>query len=89
MTLNFLLLGTGLHVCRELADIVVLRSVVLVQHLDPEFGVTRHILDLPEFVPYGLQCVCLDGRTAARVEKLVTQGQPHRWTERSDVKQGS
>ena len=53
MTLDFLLLGTGMYVGREFADIIVLGSVVLVQHSNPELRATRHVLDIPEFVPYG------------------------------------
>lgn len=66
VTFDFLLFGTGLHVRFELANVIVLRSIVLVQHLNPEFRVTRDVLDLPKFVPYGLQCVGLDGRTVGR-----------------------
>jgi len=67
MTLDFLVLGTRLYVRRELADVIVFRrSVVLIQHLNPELGVTRHVLDFPEFIPHGLQRVCLDGRASRR-----------------------
>jgi len=54
MTLDFLFLGTGMYARRELSDVIVLRSVVLVEHLNPELGVTWDFLDLPEFIPYGL-----------------------------------
>lgn len=70
VTLDFLLLCAGLHIRCELADVIVFRSVVLVQHLNPELRVARDVLDLPEFVPYGLQCVCLDGRAAGWVEEI-------------------
>lgn len=51
---NFFLFGAGLHVGGELSDVIVFWSVVLVQYLDRELGVARHVLDLPELVPYGL-----------------------------------
>jgi hypothetical protein len=54
MTLDFLFLGTRLDVRRELADVIVFRSIVLVQDLNSELGVTWYVLDPPEFVPYGL-----------------------------------
>jgi len=78
MTLDFLFFGTGLYVRRELSDIIVLRSIVLVQHLNLELGVTRDVLDPPEFVPYGLQCVGLNGRTVeykvSNVDERNAQG---------------
>lgn len=53
-TLDFLLLGTGMYAGRELADVIVLGPIILVQHLNLELGIARDILDLPEFIPYRL-----------------------------------
>ena len=84
VTVYFLLLGAGMYVRRELADIIVFRSVVLIQHLNPELRVTRHVLNFPEFVPHGLQCVCLNGRATSRAEETMS-GQLHRRMGRSEI----
>lgn len=85
LTVDFLLLGAGLYVRREPADVIVFRSVILIQHLNLELRVTRHVLDFPEFVPHGLQCVCLDARAASRVEEMMS-GQLHWLIGRSEIK---
>lgn len=53
-TEDLFLFGTGFNVRRKPADIIVFRSVVLVQYLNLELCVTGHVLDPPELVPYGL-----------------------------------
>lgn len=83
MTLDFLLLGTRLYVRREFADIIIFRSVVLIQYLNPELRITRHVPDFPKLVPHGLQCACLNGRAASRRNDIRSDtsadGNNQRW----------
>lgn len=51
---DFLLLGTGVYVRRELSNVIVARSIVLVQHLNPKLRISRHVPNLPQLVPNGL-----------------------------------
>jgi len=85
MTLDFLLLGARLYVRRELADVIVFRSVVLIEYSNSELRVTRHVLDFPEFVPHGLQRVCLDGRAVSRAKEIMS-GRLHRRIGGSEIK---
>lgn len=64
---DFKLLCAGVHVAAETANIVVSRSIVLIQDLDGKLGRNRNVLDPPYFIPYGRQGIYLYGRPSENI----------------------